>query len=136
MKKCVVLVANKMAGIPMAEFGGAVLADGDEIIVQKDIADRMVVQYKGRLVQVKELEKEQLRNGHYELGSAGSSESKPAAKPAKTKPAAKDKPAKEDEKADDSEEVKEEDQAEGELKKVSKDKSMAGKGKKAGVRRK
>lgn len=63
---CIVLVSAKSNSIPIQECGGVVLAEGDKLLVTKEIADRMLLQYGGYLVKIGTESKQSLRGGHYE----------------------------------------------------------------------
>lgn len=127
--KCVVLVAHKMVAVPIAECGGVTLSNGDKLIVKEEIADRMLLQYRGKLAWAETVKRENLRYGHYELYKSGDS-----------------MPAPEEVKEDPKEEIKEPlvssdpiavEAPVPEVKKISTDKNMGGKGgKKVHQRRK
>lgn len=70
--RCIILVAAKTNSIPIAECGGVVLADGDQLLIRYEIAERMLLQYRGYLVQAGEETREALRGGHYEYIYKGS----------------------------------------------------------------
>lgn len=65
--KCVVLIANRMSAMPIAECGGITVKSGDKLTVRADIADKMLAHYKGRLVWAETIERDSLANSHYEL---------------------------------------------------------------------
>jgi len=68
MKKCVLLeVANlKGTNLSIAE-AGLFLDNGNQIIVAAEVVQRLKVQYKPFLVEVRDLEKERLSGGWYEV---------------------------------------------------------------------
>jgi hypothetical protein len=65
------LKAVNLKGSPLflAECGGAYLNNGQLLWVKANIADRMVKQYRPLLVNVSEKEVEKLKGGHYEIRS-------------------------------------------------------------------
>jgi len=69
MKKCTELKACNLRGssLTIFECGGVMLKDGQCIIVLESIVQRMLKQYPNRLVEVKNLELDKLKGGHYQL---------------------------------------------------------------------
>jgi len=67
--KCAELKAGnlRVSALFLPECGGIYLQDGQSILVIRDVSDRMLMQYKGRLVHVKDVEFKTLKNGHYQL---------------------------------------------------------------------
>lgn len=77
--KCVKLKAR--AYMMMTECGGATLQAGDVMVVRADIADRMLLQYRGQLAADGMCEMDRLKHGHYQVGTAAA----PAPKKVKKK---------------------------------------------------
>lgn len=69
MKKCVMLeVANlKGSQLCLLEAGGLYLDNGNQILVDAGVAQRLKLQYKPFLVEVRAMEKESLSGGWYEV---------------------------------------------------------------------
>ncbi len=66
--KCIVLISEKMSGLPIVECGGAVLSDKEQLVVKESAANLLMVNYRGRLVRAGECEREKLAHGYYEIG--------------------------------------------------------------------
>lgn len=97
MQKATELKVGSTGGssVMLAECGGVQLTAGERILVLASVADRMVLQYKPRLVKVADREVEKLRNGHYQLLGKEHTTAKPAAK-AEPKAETKEQPPAED----------------------------------------
>ena len=62
--------ACKGSPVVVMECASLSIGDGDIMLVQSSIAERMVKQYRGKLVAGKEVEVERLSGGHYQLVQA------------------------------------------------------------------
>ena len=85
--KCVSLEAQSY--VMIGECGGAVLQKGQVIVVQAEIAERMMLQYKV-LKSTGVCEMERLKGGHYQVGGASAPEPKETV--AESKPAPEQEP--------------------------------------------
>lgn len=79
--------ACKGSPVVVTECAALSLSDGDIMLVQSSIAERMVKQYRGKLVAGKEVEVEKLKGGHYQLIQAkNKSEAQDSARGSKAAP--------------------------------------------------
>ena len=78
--------ACKGSPVVIMECAALSLGDGDIMLVQSSIVERMVKQYRGKLVAGKEVEVEKLKGGHYQLVQAAN-KSEASASAATQKPA-------------------------------------------------
>jgi len=57
----------KGSSIQILECGAIMLQEGQTLLVPETIAPRLLLQYKGRLLESRKYEKERLNCGHYEV---------------------------------------------------------------------
>lgn len=65
--KQVVLVSDKMAGIPIVECNGAVLTPDKKLVVSEQLGNELVKHYAPRIIKLGDIDHGKLTYGHYDL---------------------------------------------------------------------